>query len=62
MGTFTCLQKVPSVITINAEGILSIYFHGLTQQILTGYISGIKQSYGDKKTKGRVLAFDKVSS
>ena len=62
---FICPQKVLPVITIKVDGILSIYLHGLIQQILIGYVPGIKQGFGDKKkkdTKDRVLAFDKVSS
>lgn len=51
MGPFICLQKVLPVITINANGILSIYLHGLIKQILIGYVPGIKQGFGDKKTQ-----------
>lgn len=64
---FICPQKVSPVITIKVDGILSIYLHGLIQQILIGYVPAIKQGFGDlkkkkKDTKDRVLAFDKVSS
>lgn len=60
---FICPQKVLPVITIKVDWHPSIYLHGLIQQILIGYVPGIKQGFGDlkKDTKDRVLAFDKVS-
>lgn len=50
---FICPQKVLPVITIKVDGILSIYLHGLIQQILIGYVPGIKQGFGDKKKTQR---------
>lgn len=51
VGLFICLRKVLPVITINANGLLTIYLHGLIQQILIGSVPGIKQGFGDKKTQ-----------